>query len=87
MAVSLASRPVCTELAQLLDVQEQLRKNLGALGNSEREGILRNRLLDDLEASEERRRAITTARRALEQQEQQRELRQQAVLDELFSGT
>ena len=87
MAVSLASRPVCTELAQLLDMQEQLRKNLGVLDTRDREVLLRNRLLDDLEASEERRRAITTARRALEQQEQERELRQQAVLDELFSST
>jgi hypothetical protein len=74
------------ELAQLLDLQEQLRKNLGALGDSEREVELRNRLLDDLVASEERRRAITTVRRELEQQEQDRETRQQAVLGELFSG-
>ena len=75
------------ELAQLQDLQEQLRKNLGALGDSEREVGLRNRLLDDLEASEERRRAITTARRELERQKQERETRQQAVVGELFSGT
>jgi hypothetical protein len=72
------------ELAQLFDLQEQLRKNLGALGTSDREVALRNRLLDDLEASEEQRHAIAAGRRELEQQEQEREVRQQAVLDELF---
>jgi hypothetical protein len=72
------------ELVQLLDLQEQLRKNLAALGSSEREIALRNRLLDDLEGSEERRRAIATARRDLEQQDQAREMRQQTVLDEVF---
>jgi signal transduction histidine kinase len=72
------------ELTQIVDLQEQLRKNLSALGASEREIALRNRLLDDLEASEERRHVIATARRELEEQEQGCEARQQAVLDELF---
>jgi hypothetical protein len=72
------------ELTQILDLQEQLRKNLSALGASEREVALRNRLLDDLEASEERRHAIATLRRELEEQDREREARQQAVLDELF---
>ncbi len=74
------------ELVQLLDLQEQLRKNLAALGDSEREIALRNRLIDDLEASEERRRAIAAARRELDQQEQARETRQQALLDEIFGA-
>jgi His Kinase A (phospho-acceptor) domain len=72
------------ELAQILDLQEQLRKNLGALGTSDREVALRNRLLDDLEASEERRHAIAAGRHELEQQSQEREAHQQAVIDELF---
>jgi hypothetical protein len=74
------------EFAQLLDQQERLRKNLGALGTSERESALRNRLLDDLETSEERRRAIAAARRELDQQDFGRQTRQQAVLNELFGG-
>jgi signal transduction histidine kinase len=72
------------ELVQQLDLQEQLRKNLAVLGDSEREITLRNRLLDDLESSEERRRAIAIARRELEQQDQARETRQQTVLGQIF---
>jgi hypothetical protein len=73
------------ELSEIAGVQEQLRKNLGALGDSEREVALRDRLLDDLEASEERRRAIGADRRALDQQEAARERQREALLDELFA--
>ena len=44
------------EYAQLAPRQEQLRKNLETLGTAERELAIRNRVLDDLEASENRRR-------------------------------
>jgi His Kinase A (phospho-acceptor) domain len=73
------------ELTQLLELQEQLRKNLGALGDSEREVTLHNRLLDDLEASEERRRAIAVIRREIDQHGQERDIRHQALIDQLYS--
>lgn len=54
-----------TEYNQLLLRQQQLRENLGALGNTTREEEIRNSVLDDLEKSENRRRDleanITTA--------------------------
>jgi hypothetical protein len=74
------------ELAQLLELQEQLRKNLGALGDSDREVALRNRLLDDLEASEERRRAIAADRREIDGQRQAREARQQELIEQIYGG-
>jgi hypothetical protein len=64
--------------------QEQLRKNLSALGASECEGQLRNRLLDDLEVSEDRRRAIEAGLVELGQQAQQAQDDQRAILDELY---
>jgi hypothetical protein len=72
------------ELTHLLELQEQLRKNLGALGDSEREVALRNRLLDDLEASEERRRAIGVIRREIDQHGQERDIRHQVLIDQLY---
>jgi signal transduction histidine kinase len=75
------------EQGQIVALQEQLRKNLGALGTSEREGALRDRLLDDLEASEERRRAISAERRELDQQVGSRERQREAILDELYASS
>lgn len=75
------------EQGQIVALQEQLRKNLGALGTSEREGALRDRLLDDLEASEERRRAISAERRELDQQVGGRERQREAILDELYASS
>lgn len=75
------------EQGQIVALQEQLRKNLGALGTSEREGALRDRLLDDLEASEERRRAISAERRELDQQVDSRERQREAILDELYASS
>jgi hypothetical protein len=46
------------EYALIGSRQEQLRKNLDTLGSLEREAAIRSRVLDDLEASEDRRRAI-----------------------------
>jgi len=45
---------------------------------------LRNRLLDDLEASEEQRRAIAITRRDLEQQAQEQEVQQRTLIDQLY---
>lgn len=75
------------EQGQIVVLQEQLRKNLGALGTSEREGALRDRLLDDLEASEEHRRAISAERRELDQQVGSRERQREAILDELYASS
>ncbi|MEM7334981.1 MAG: histidine kinase dimerization/phospho-acceptor domain-containing protein [Chloroflexota bacterium] len=44
----------------LLNRQQQLRENLGALGESKREKVIRNQILDDLEISENRRRELET---------------------------
>jgi hypothetical protein len=75
-----------TEIAAIQTLQAQLRLNLAALGESEREVSIRNRLLDDLETSEERRRTIAAEQRLLEQQAQERETRKQAALDALFEA-
>lgn len=75
------------EQGQIVALQEQLRKNLGALGTSEREGALRDQLLDDLEASEERRRAISAEQRELDQQVGSRERQREAILDELYASS
>lgn len=84
-AASGARAALDQEQNQIGALQEQLRKNLGALGASEREVALRDRLLDDLEASEERRRAIGAERRELDQQAMARERQREVLLDELFS--
>ena len=72
---------------QLNARQEQLRLNLQALGGTGREATLRDRLLDDLEASEDERRAIATTRSALEQQARTASIEQQSVLATLFGAT
>lgn len=68
------------------ELQEQLRKNLGALRESERELALRGRLLDDLETREERRRELAAAQREAKGQAQARERERQALLAELYGG-
>jgi signal transduction histidine kinase len=72
------------EYQQIGARQEQFRKNLGALGASDRETQLRNRMLDDLEASEDRRRAIEAALIELEQQTRQAQTDRRVALDEIF---
>ncbi|MBN1311755.1 MAG: hypothetical protein JXB30_10070 [Anaerolineae bacterium] len=52
------SKELQAEYGQIISRQEQLRQNLRALGNSKREIGIRERILDDLEASENRRREI-----------------------------
>ncbi len=56
------------EYSTIVTLQEQLRKNLDTLGQSERELAIRNRVLDDLEVSENRRREIETLTTSLNTQ-------------------
>ena len=46
------------EQKSLYDKQEQLRKNMGSLGSAGKEGTLRQRVVDQLEASQDRLEAI-----------------------------
>lgn len=78
-----ATRANQQEYAQLLERQEQLRKNLAALGQSERETSVRNRVLDDLERSEERRRTLEQDAAELNLQLQRREAERQTLYGQL----
>lgn len=73
-----------TEYLQIGERQDQLRKNLQALGGSEREEAIRLRTLDDLEESENRRRAIERALGELSQRGRAREQTIQQQLDRLY---
>lgn len=65
-AATLQIQALQAEYLQLAGRQEQLRKNLAALGDAAREAELRNRVLEDLAASEDRRRAIEASQVAAE---------------------
>jgi chromosome segregation ATPase len=75
------------EYRQLLALQEQLRKNLSALGGSEREVVIRDRVLDDLETSENRRRTIESTLIDLDRQIKQGQADQHQLVDEIFRQT
>ncbi|MEO8392641.1 MAG: histidine kinase dimerization/phospho-acceptor domain-containing protein [Chloroflexota bacterium] len=66
--------------------QDQFRKNLSALGASEREVNIRNQILTDLETSENRRREIDARIRELRTQQENAQRRQQEIVVEIFSG-
>jgi hypothetical protein len=72
------------EYSQLLTRQNQLRDNLKALGNSERELEIRNRILDDLDASENRRRGLETETASINEKIKQSQVSQQRLLDEIY---
>jgi hypothetical protein len=72
------------EYEQLLARQQQLRENLGALGSSEREVEIRNRILDDLESSEDRRRELETGIATLHDRVKELQLTQQKLMDEIY---
>jgi hypothetical protein len=74
------------EEQQLAVRQDQLRKNLQALGESAREAALRDRMLDDLEASEDRRRAIETTLRVASTTVQTAQAAQLALVDALYTA-
>lgn len=64
--------------------QEQLRKNLEALGGSEREVAIRSRVLDDLEASEDRRREIEARLAELNALVKQSHSNQQSLEEQIY---
>jgi hypothetical protein len=72
------------EYNQLLSRQQQLRENLGALGNSEREVAIRNRILDDLERSENRRRELEAEIASLNEKIKQLQLTEQRLIDAIY---
>jgi len=72
---------------QLVGLQEQLRKNLNALGESEREVTIRNRILDDLESSEDRRRQIESLLTSLNTQIKQHQINQETLIDQLYAAS
>lgn len=72
------------EYTQIVALQDQLRKNLDALGNSEREAAIRNRVLDDLEASENRRREIEARIVELNALIKQSQQNQTTIVDQIY---
>ena len=74
------------EYAQLLTRQNQLRDNLGALGNSEREMEIRNRILDDLETSENRRRELETETASINEKLKELQISQQKLIDDIYGA-
>jgi small nuclear ribonucleoprotein (snRNP)-like protein len=72
------------EYDEAVSRQEQLRKNLSILGDSEREMGIRNRVLDDLEASENRRRELEQRIADLNVQIEQHRRNQQELNDKIF---
>jgi len=77
---------VQAEYAQLLTRQNQLRDNLGALGNSEREMEIRNRILDDLETSENRRRELENDTASINEKLKELQINQQELIDDIYGA-
>lgn len=75
-----------SEYSQLLTRQNQLRDNLKALGNSERELEIRNRILDDLEASENRRRELETETASINEKLKELQISQQKLIDDIYGA-
>ncbi len=74
------------EYDQVVSRQEQLRKNLSTLGDSEREIAIRDRVLDDLEVSENRRRALESEIANLNADVKQRQTNQTELINQLFAA-
>ncbi len=74
------------EYTQIVALQEQLRKNLSALGESEREVTIRNRILDDLETSENRRRQIESQIVELNVQLKQSQQTQHSLINQMYGS-
>lgn len=72
------------EAADIGTLQEGLRKNLAALGASERETAIREQILADLEVSENRRREIANQINALNERIRTAQNAQAALLDSLY---
>jgi hypothetical protein len=84
LAASDQIKALQNDYEQVVSRQEQLRKNLAALGESEREVTIRNRILDDLEASENRRRTLETSISELNRSVQDFQENQRTLLNQLF---
>ncbi len=74
------------ECEQAVYSQEQLRKNLNILGKSKRETKIRDHILDDLEASENRRRKLERSLADLHAEIEQHQENQQAFVDAIYEG-
>ncbi len=75
-----------SEHDQIQVLQDQIRKNLNALGVSEREAAIRDQLLTDLENSENRRRIIQARTVTLQQQVQTAVGSQQTLVEQIYMG-
>jgi hypothetical protein len=71
---------------QVVGRQEQLRLNLGALGDSKREVEIRNSVLDDLEASENQRRDLEQQIADLKEQIAKHQRIQRSLVQEIFAS-
>ncbi len=80
-------RVLQTECEQVVSGQEQLRKNLGILGDSKREIEIRDRILDDLEASESRRRKLERSMADLSAEVEQHQDNQQTFVDAIYGDS
>ena len=72
------------EYTKVVSRQEQLRQNLSILGDSAREEAIRNRILDDLESSEDRRRELETELTVLEAKVDAHQDKMKIILDDIF---
>lgn len=75
------------EYTLLLTSQVQLRDNLGALGNSDREIEIRNQILEDLAKSEGRRRELEIESYSLTEKLKKIKESQSAIIESIYEGT
>ncbi|MCP5100622.1 MAG: hypothetical protein GY943_34160 [Chloroflexi bacterium] len=73
-----------SEYAKAVSRQDQLRQNINVLGESKRESVIRNRVLDDLETSENRRRELESQIEQLEIKLNDHQASREQLLDDLF---
>ena len=73
------------DYTKVVSRQDQLRQNLSILGDSAREEGIRNRILDDLESSEDRRRELESEIADLEKKVAGHQEAMDAILDKIFS--
>ena len=69
------------DYTQVVSRQGQLRQNISVLGNSTREEVIRDRILDDLESSEDCRRELEIDIAALEAKVATHQETMNAILD------
>jgi hypothetical protein len=79
-------KSVQADYDQVVSRQDHLRKNLEALGTSEREIAIRNGILDDLELSENRRRELERTIREIDEQMKADQQTRRTLVDELYGA-